>query len=74
MMVKKTNNTQKTKEIKFEANKISIPQISILKVELIINKQLFDDGVINEIQYYEISKIIYEKINQEINEKTNLIS
>lgn len=64
MMVKKTNNTQKTKEIKFEANKISIPQISILEVELIINKQLFDDGVINEIQYYEISKIIYEKINQ----------
>lgn len=64
MMVKKTNNTKKTKEIKFEANKISIPQISILEVELIINKQLFDDGVINEIQYYEISKIIYEKISQ----------
>lgn len=44
--------------------KINIPKISILEVELIINKQLLDDGVISENQYYEVCKIIYEKLNQ----------
>ena len=42
----------------------NIPRISVLEVELIINNQLLEDGVISETQYYEVCKIIYEKINQ----------
>ena len=43
---------------------INIPRISVLEVELIINNQLLEDGVISETQYHEVCKIIYEKINQ----------
>ncbi len=43
---------------------VNIPKISILEVELIINNQLLEDGVISENQYYEVCKIIYEKLNQ----------
>lgn len=44
-------------------SKINIPKISILEVQLIINNQLLEDGVISETQYHEVCKIIYEKIN-----------
>ncbi len=40
------------------------PRITILEYELIINKKLYDQGVITEIQYDEVCKIIYEKINR----------
>ena len=39
------------------------PRIAILEYELIINKKLYDQGVITEQQYDEVCKIIYEKIN-----------
>ena len=45
-------------------SKINIPKTAILEVELIINNQLFENGVISETQYREVCKIIYEKINQ----------
>ena len=45
-------------------SQVSIPKISVLEVELIINNQLLEDGVISETQYHEVCKIIYEKINQ----------
>jgi len=45
-------------------SKINIPRISILEVELIINNQLFEEGVISKIQYMEVCKILYEKMNQ----------
>lgn len=41
-----------------------IPTITILEYELIINKKLYDQGVITEQQYDEVCKIIYEKINR----------
>lgn len=44
--------------------KINIPRISVLEVELIINNQLLEKGIISEMQYHEVCKIIYEKINQ----------
>ena len=44
--------------------KINIPRISVLEVELIINNQLLEKGIISEAQYHEVCKIIYEKINQ----------
>lgn len=40
------------------------PRITILEYELIINKKLYDQGVITEQQYDEVCKIIYEKINR----------
>ncbi len=43
---------------------VNAHRVSILEVELIINKQLLEDGVISENQYYEVCKIIYEKLNQ----------
>lgn len=45
-------------------SEVNIPKTSILEVELIINNQLLEDGVISENQYYEVCKIIYEKLNQ----------
>lgn len=45
-------------------SKVNIPRISVLEVELIINNQLFENGIISETQYHEVCKIIYEKINQ----------
>lgn len=45
-------------------SKFDIPRISVLEVELIINNQMLEDGVISETQYHEVCKIIYEKINQ----------
>lgn len=44
--------------------KINIPRISVLEVELIINNQLLEKGIISEMQHQEVCKIIYEKINQ----------
>lgn len=38
------------------------PKITILEYELIINKKLYDQGVITERQYDEVCKTIYEKI------------
>ena len=43
---------------------VNAHRVSILEVELIINKQLLEDGVISGNQYYEVCKIIYEKLNQ----------
>ena len=40
------------------------PRIIVLEYELIINKKLYDQGVITEQQYDEVCKIIYEKINR----------
>jgi len=45
-------------------SKVTIPRFSVLEVQLIINNQLYEDGVISEVQYHEVSKIIYEKINK----------
>ena len=45
-------------------SKINIPRISVLEIQLIINNQLHEEGVISERQYQEVYKIIYEKINQ----------
>jgi len=45
-------------------SQVNIPRISVLEVQLIINNQLLEDGVISETQYHEVCKIIYEKINQ----------
>lgn len=42
---------------------IKAPRITILEYELIINKKLFDQGIITEQQYNEFCKIVYEKIN-----------
>ena len=39
------------------------PRITILEYELIINKKLYDQGVITEGQYDEGCKIIYGKFN-----------
>lgn len=39
------------------------PRRAILEYELIINKKLYDQGVITEEQYDKVCKIIYEKIN-----------
>lgn len=44
--------------------KVKIPKISILEVQLIINNQLFENGVISQTQYQEVCKILYNKINQ----------
>ena len=38
------------------------PKVAILEYELIINKKLYDQGVITEQQYNEVCQIIYEKI------------
>lgn len=43
---------------------INIPKISILETELIINNNLYKEGIISEIQYAEVNKIIYDKINK----------
>lgn len=43
---------------------IIIPKISVLEVQLIINKYLFTERIISETQYNEVYKIIYEKIHQ----------
>ena len=40
------------------------PKITIFEYELIINKELYNQGVITEQQYNEVCKIIYEKINR----------
>ena len=40
------------------------PRIAVLEYELIINKKLYDQGVITEEQYDDVCKIIYEKINR----------
>ena len=39
------------------------PRITILEYELIINKKLYDKGIITEQQYEEVCKVIYEKIS-----------
>lgn len=39
------------------------PRITILEYELIINKKLYNQGIITEHQYNDVCKIIYEKIN-----------
>lgn len=39
------------------------PRITILEYQLIINKKLFEQGIITEQQYDGVCKIIYEKIN-----------
>lgn len=44
------------------------PRISILEYELIINKKLYDQGIITEQQYSKVCKIIYEKISYCSNE------
>ena len=36
---------------------------AILEIELIINNQLYENGIINKIQYDEVNKTIYNKIN-----------
>ena len=41
-----------------------ITKETILEVELIINNQLFNEGIISELQYQEVCNLIYEKINQ----------
>ena len=38
------------------------PKITVLEYELIINKKLYDQGIITEQQYNDVCKIIYEKI------------
>ncbi len=43
---------------------LKTPRITILEYELIINKKLYDQGVITEQQYDEVCKIIYEKISR----------
>lgn len=37
------------------------PRITILEYELIINKKLYNQGIITEQQYNDVCKIIYEK-------------
>lgn len=39
------------------------PRIVVLEYELIINKKIYDKGIITKQQYEEVCKIIYEKIN-----------
>lgn len=39
------------------------PRITILEYELIINKKLYDKGIITEQQYEEVCKVIYGKIS-----------
>ncbi len=39
------------------------PRITTLEYELIINKKLYNQGIITEQQYNEVCKIIYDKIN-----------
>ena len=39
------------------------PRITMLEYELIINKKLYDQGIITEQQYDEVCKMIYEKIS-----------
>lgn len=46
------------------------PRITVLEYELIINKKLYDQGIITEQQYNKVCKIIYEKINH-YDKKTN---
>ena len=48
------------------------PRITILEYELIINKKLYDEGVITEGQYDEVCKIIYDKINRSCKKIKNL--
>lgn len=43
---------------------INVPKIAVLEVELMINKYLFEKKIINRMQYEEVNKVIYEKINQ----------
>lgn len=43
---------------------IHVPKIAVLEVELMINKHLFEKKIINRMQYEEVNKVIYEKINQ----------
>ena len=38
------------------------PRITILEYVLIINKKLYNQGIITEQQYNDVCKIIYEKI------------
>ena len=38
------------------------PRITILEYELIINKKLYNQGIITEQQYNDVWKIIHEKI------------
>lgn len=39
------------------------PKVAILEYELIINKKLYNQGIITEQQYNDVCKIIYEKIS-----------
>ena len=39
------------------------PRITTLEYELIINKKLYNQGIITEQQYNDVCKIIYEKIS-----------
>lgn len=43
---------------------VGIPKNVIFEYELIINKKLYDGKVINERQYDEICKTLYEKISR----------
>ena len=56
--------SSKQKDLLMTESVVNIHKISILEVELIINNQLLEDGIISENQYYEFCKIIYEKLNQ----------
>ena len=47
------------------------PTIAILEYELIINKKIYDKGIITEQQYEEVCTIIYEKINRHSKEVKN---
>ena len=38
------------------------PRIVVLEYELIINKKIYDKGIITKQQYEEVCKIIHEKI------------
>ena len=42
---------------------IKTPRITALEYELIINKKLYDKGIITEQQYEEVCKMIYKKIS-----------
>lgn len=43
---------------------INVLRNSVLDIELIINNRLYEEGIISKIQYEEVCKIIYDKINK----------
>lgn len=42
---------------------IDVPKIAILKLELVINNNLYEDNIITEYQYEEVNKLLYKQIN-----------